>query len=116
MNYLEYEDAADYGAEVMNDELILLLGYNREAKCREYHWAAKDAGTLADRLNCKTPFFLTFVPREWVKTLESAGLKVRNAWHDYFLKSLDTVDVSACADTRFLTAQECDEASAVTQA
>ncbi len=116
MRYLDYEDVADYDVAEMSGELILLLGYHKEAKCREYHWAAKDAETLAVHLKCKEPVFLTFIPRGWVPTLEAAGFEIRNAWHDYFLKSLDAIDCSVCDGAEFLAARECAEASAVTQA
>lgn len=116
LNYTEYEDIADYNFETASDDLVLLCGYNTEAKCREYHWAADNAGSLAEHLKCETAFFITFIPKEWVHELEGAGLRVRNAWHDYFLSNLDKIDVEACHDADFLTSQECAQASEATQA
>ena len=82
VNYTEYEDVADYNIEIASDDLVLLFGYNNEAKYHEYHWAADNAETLAEHLNCKATFFISFIPKEWVHKLETSGLKVRNAWHD----------------------------------
>jgi ribosomal protein S18 acetylase RimI-like enzyme len=116
MDYIEFEDISDYAAEADSDRLILLHGYNKEAKCGEYHWAAQDVTALAAHLRCKAKFTLPFVPRDWVPILEKAGLRVQNAWHDYFLKSLGMVDEKACDEAEFLTARECAQASQVTQA
>ncbi|MEA5038494.1 MAG: GNAT family N-acetyltransferase [Clostridiaceae bacterium] len=114
LNYTEYEDVSNYEVIVWENDLILLGGFNKEAKCYEYHWAATTATALSNHLNRTDSFFLTFIPREWVHDLESIGLRVRNAWHDYFMDSLDSVDEHLCPDANFLAPSECAQASEIT--
>ena len=73
MQYIDFEDLAAYQLEIANEDIILLLGYDNEAKCRQYHWAADTAEKLIPLLTCPEPFLLTFVPNEWIPELESAG-------------------------------------------
>lgn len=115
MEYIEQEDVAEYQILTANERLVLLLGYNKEAKCFEYHWATNSCDLLAEHLICDETFIITFIPQEWVPELETAGLQVRNAWHDYFLSNLDEVDDQAYTAAEFLSPQQCLEASEVTQ-
>ena len=39
MEYMDYEDVSGYEIEVENENIIMIYGYNREAKINEYHWA-----------------------------------------------------------------------------
>jgi len=112
--YIEYDNAADYTLHINNDEIILLLGYNKEAKSYEYIWAANDIHVLIDSLKCKMPFFLSFIPGEWVVELQKAGLSIRNAWHDYFLNGLENINAENNCKTDYLALSEVKEASAVT--
>ena len=114
MQYIDFEDLAGYQFETANDDIILLLGYDNEAKYWQYHWAANSAEKLIPLLTCPEPFLLTFVPNEWVPELESAGLKVRNKWHDYFRANLEDIEHISDDKLDFLSMDEVDEASALT--
>ena len=115
MQYLDFEEVADYRVESANEEIVLLLGYDTEANIWQYHWAADSVEKLIPLLISQVPFLLTFVPEEWVSKLESAGLKVRNQWHDYFRPSLDDIEAISDDESDFLSIDEVNEAAAVTQ-
>jgi ribosomal protein S18 acetylase RimI-like enzyme len=114
MQYLDFEDLADYKPETSNEDLILLLGYDKEAKCQQYHWAADSADKLIPQLTCQEPFLLTFVPEAWVPELEAAGLRVRNKWHDYFRPNLDDIRDISESELDYLSVDEVNTASALT--
>ena len=114
MQYLDFEDLAGYQLETANEDIILLLGYDNEAKCWQYHWAADTAEKLIPLLTCPEPFLLTFVPAKWVSELEAAGLKVRNKWHDYFRSSLEDIENISDDELDLLSMDEVDEASTLT--
>ena len=114
LEYLDYEEVEDYRVETASDDIILLLGYDNEAKCWQYHWAANSAEKLIPLLTCPEPFLLTFVPTDWVPELKSADLKVRNKWHDYFRANLDDIENISDDELDFLSMDKVDEASALT--
>jgi ribosomal protein S18 acetylase RimI-like enzyme len=114
LEYLDYEEVTDYRVESAHEDIVLLLGYDTESGIWHYHWAANGAAILVPLLTCPEPFLLTFVPEEWVPELESAGLKVRNKWHDYFRASLADIEHISNVEPDFLSTDEVDEASAVT--
>lgn len=112
MKYIGYEDIADYKVCVEDENIILIDGFNVEANINEYHWAASKVEDLIEVLKDKEDFLITFIPHQWVPTLEEAGFVVRNAWHDYFMNNLENITCSEKFD--FLTEDMCDEASKVT--
>ena len=112
MIYTDYEDICDYEIIFEADNLILLYGYNNTAKMYEYHWAANSAKDIVDRIE-KEQCFITFIPYEWVTIFENTGFSIRNAWHDYFKKSLSDISNEA-NDAMILKCTECKEASEVT--
>lgn len=112
MAYTEYEDICDYEVEIANDDIILIYGFNTEAKTNEYHWAANTVDSLLTFLGDKKDFLLTFAPHEWIPDLEKAGFVIRNAWHDYFNK--DFKDIVPSSDFDFLKIDECTKASELT--
>lgn len=114
MQYLGFDDVADYHLDTAKEDIVLLLGYDSEAKCQQYHWATDSVDKLIPFLTCKDPFLLTFVPKEWVSALELASLKIRNKWHDYFRANLDDIEEAPEEEFNFLTADEIHEASALT--
>ena len=113
LEYLDYEEVTDYRVESTHEDIVLLLGYDTEAGIWHYHWAANGAAKLIPLLTCPEPFLLTFVPEEWVPELESAGLKVRNKWHDYFRASLADIEHISDDELDFLSIDEVNEASAL---
>lgn len=114
LTYAEYEEVETYKIICKTPELILILGYNPEAKQQEYHWAANNPQELIKKLT-EQDCFVTFIPHEWVKKMETAGFKIRNAWHDYFMESLENVKESK-TKYPFLQQNECEEAAEVTVA
>lgn len=115
MEYIEHNDIPEYKLLISNEKLILILGYNTEGKYYEYHWAANEPETLLEHLDCKETYVITFIPQDWVQRLEAAGIQVRSAWHDYFLKELDSIDSRIYENGELLTMHECKDASDVTQ-
>lgn len=114
MKYLEYDDVSNYDIEIEQDDIIILFGFNREADCYEYHWAANNSESLLHQINLNKNFLIPFIPHEWVKLLEQSGLKVRSAWQDYFMKNIEPIESDNPID--FLSMDECLEASDVTMA
>ena len=112
--YIEFENIVDYDLQVNTTELILMLGYNREAKSYEYIWATNDVNVLINTLKCKESFFLSFIPREWIKKFKNSGLRIRNAWHDYFIYNLDSIDLANEDGFDYLALSEINEASHIT--
>lgn len=112
LNYSEYCEVEDFKIENEDDDLILISGYNAEAKVSEYHYAANDYNNLLNRLDLTKEFLITFIPHEWIKKFEERGIKVRNAWHDYFIKDLSSVPIND--NYELLKLEECKEASDVT--
>lgn len=112
MNYIEYKEVKNYEIELENDNIILLYGFNHEAKIYEYHWATNKMEYLAEHLHDKKDFLITFIPHEWICDFEKEGFVIRNAWNDYFMDNLDNIKI--CDDYDFLTIDRCDEASQVT--
>jgi len=114
LEYTEYSDVANYSIEINSDALILLFGYNDESKIHEYIWAANRVNTLIDNLVYQNEYILSFVPKEWVLELKSVGLRIRNAWHDYFLYDLDKKELKKHSEYDFLKTSEIDYASKIT--
>ena len=112
MEYMDYEDVSGYEIEVENENIIMIYGYNREAKINEYHWATSKVEYLIEYLKEKKDFLITFIPNEWVPNLEKVGFVICNAWHDYFMNNLDEIKCLGGYD--FLTSNRCEEASKVT--
>lgn len=112
MNYIEYKDIENYEVKLEDDNIILLYGFNHEAKIDEYHWATNKMEYLTEYLHNKKDFLITFIPHEWIRDLEKEGFVIRNAWHDYFMYNLDNIKISN--DYDFLTIDHCNEASQVT--
>jgi len=114
LNYIEYDNVADYTLQINNDSLILMFGYNREAKIHEYIWAANEVNVLIHSLKYNGEYFLSFIPREWIASLESAGLQIRNAWHDYYLRNLNEKEFKITSKYDFLKLSEINKASKIT--
>lgn len=114
MQYTDYDDVADYELLHESDSLILLCGYDKESRKYQYHWASNRAEDLLKEIHDKPNFRIGFVPKEWVSSLESAGLKVFAIWNDYFRLSLE--DISVDKQLEFLKKEECQAASEVTLA
>lgn len=87
--YTEYDDVASYDWVADTALGVLLRGYDTEARCIQFLWASGTPAFLIDRV--QEPSLVPFIPSAWVKELEQHGFAVRNAWHDYFLESLPTV-------------------------
>lgn len=115
LHYTDYEEIADYDIVCSQPELILLLGYHREAKCMEYHWAANSPQELLHGIR-ERECLLTFIPKEWVSDLEGQGFTVRCLWQDYFMEQLKLgqIPIISEAEMKFLESSECKEASEVT--
>lgn len=113
---LEYIEALD-GYEILREDAtaLVLSGFNPEANCVEYHWAANDPQAVIgaiplDEREC----LITFIPRAWVPAFEAHGFFVRSEWRDYWKASLD--DVAESGRPEFLKCAEAEEASDVTRA
>ncbi|MCB2214014.1 GNAT family N-acetyltransferase [bacterium] len=116
LQYLEFEDLAEYELIASNDDLLLLRGYDAEARCRHYHWAANKVDKLLAQLPDDETFLLTFVPPAWVPALQAVGLTIRSQWHDYFRADLADVDASTIDVADLLSLDEVEAAASVTQA
>lgn len=114
MNYIDYSDVSDYQIVSENEDILLLHGFHREVGGYEYHWAANSSEALLASLPKDSPCFITFIPHDWVESFEKAGFAIRNAWHDYFMDSLDSIEDRK--DMEFLDETECVAASEVTKA
>lgn len=112
MKYCDYEELKNYDFVCNTDNLIVIRGFNLEAKSTEYHWAANKASDVIREIK-EGPCFITFVPHEWVFEFEAAGYSVRNAWHDYFMHSLERVN-NEIDTAEFLNIEDCEVASNVT--
>ena len=104
--YIEYAYVHNYELIENNDNLVLLLGKNREAEIHEYIWAANEVSTLIKSLTLKSAFYLSFIPKCWHATMEQNGFRVRNAWHDYFINRLDLTETAPHASYDFLKLSE----------
>ncbi|BBF41479.1 hypothetical protein lbkm_0158 [Lachnospiraceae bacterium KM106-2] len=114
LGYCDYDDVEGY--EVIEDSKTLLCvkGYDVEAGMIQYHWAADHASWVVGAI-LESPCYLTFVPKGWVKEFEQVGLRIRNRWHDYFMKDFIQIKDEA-TDIEFLKVEECEGASKVTMA
>lgn len=113
MNYIDYSDVSNYQIVSENEDVLLLHGLHLEAVCNEYHWAANTSEALLASLPKDSPFFITFIPHDWVESFEKAGFAIRNAWHDYFMDSLNSIEDRK--DMEFLDETECETAAEVTK-
>ena len=113
--YIDFDDVEDYHVVADKEDLILLWGFNAESQAWHYHWAADSVDEMIPLLASDRSFILTFVPKEWVPKLESAGLKIRSVWHDYFRNNLEDIRGSQDAEINFLSINEAEEAAKVTQ-
>ena len=112
--YIDFDGLDDYRIIADNDTLILLWGYSTASQAWQYHWAADSAETIIPHLTSDKSFILTFVPKDWVPVLESAGLQIRSVWHDYFRNSLDDIAIEPESKLTLLSVDEAEEASEVT--
>lgn len=113
-NYIEFDDIKSYNLLVSSDSLILVLGYNQEAETHEYIWAANNVYELLKSLKYIDKYIISFIPKDWVSELNSNGLQIRNAWHDYYLNDLDKKDFTVNSEYDFLKPYEIDIASEIT--
>ena len=112
MEYCSFEEVEGYELLYNTAELLLLRGFNTETGGIEYRWAANRVQEVIQGVRDEA-CALTFVPREWLPAFESAGFHVRNAWHDYFLASLEAIgDEESAAE--LLTERDCGMVSEVT--
>lgn len=114
MEYVEQEDLIGYESIIHTQAIRILKGYNTSAGAIEYHWEADAVEDLVEVLKANEPGLVTFVPKEWVHSLEPIGYQVRNAWHDYFRSSLE--DVEKVPVGELLQLEEATKASEVTMA
>ncbi len=112
MEYLDYSDVSEYEILFEDDNLILLLGYNSDIECKQYHWAANEANDLLEQIKSTETCFISFVPQEWVEDLEKVGFVIYSKWQDYFMASLESIPDHMNAV--LLNENECDKASEVT--
>lgn len=112
LNYYGYGDVKDYEVTLENDNIILIYGFNTQAKIHEYHWAANKVEDLINSLQGKKDFLISAIPHEWVPEFEKEGFVIRNAWKDFFLNNLE--DIEPCDDFEFLSLDEAEEASKIT--
>lgn len=112
--YIDFDGLDDYQLIADNADLVLLWGFSAASQAWQYHWAADNVEDLIPSLTSNKSFILTFVPREWVPALESAGMQIRSIWHDYFRKSLDDISDDPEIEPTLLSIHEAEEASEVT--
>lgn len=113
LNYADYDGISEYKILHQDKKLILIYGYNVEAKKNQYHWAGNTAEDLLKAIdNSERNILLTFIPHEWVEDFKKTGFEVFAIWNDYFKTDLSDVE---CNDKpKYLTEDECEEASQVT--
>lgn len=114
LEYIDYSDIPEYQIILENENTILLFGYNNEAKSYEYHWAANHPAELLKAMDQELSCLITFIPDEWVEVFKNSGFLVRNAWHDYFMDSLEHIPEGEGVES--LKEEESEEASLVTLA
>ncbi len=113
---LEYIEALDgYRIRRADATALVLSGFNPEANCTEYHWAANDPEAVlqaiaGDEREC----LITFIPRPWISAFEAHGFFVRSEWRDYWKTTLE--DAAHSGRPEFLKSNEVEEASGVTRA
>lgn len=113
-NYIRFDTIKSYDLLANNDDLVLMLGYNREANIHEYIWAANDVNSLMCSLKHNDKYILSFVPKEWVSELSSNGMQIRNAWHDYYIYDLDIKNFNSNHEYDLLKTSEMNAASEIT--
>lgn len=85
MEHVEYEDILEYEVILSNEDIILLLGYNAEAKLYEYHWAANDVKVLLQEVNkSNKKVLMTFIPDKWVDEFMKNEFEIYAVWNEYF--------------------------------
>ncbi|SHI96012.1 Acetyltransferase (GNAT) family protein [Clostridium amylolyticum] len=114
LKYTEYEDILDYDVICKDKEIILIFGYNKEAKLEEFHWVANSAFSLLQeisKLNKKG--LITFIPEEWINEFKDNNFHMYAVWNDYF--NNDISKSFECEEAmEFLEECHCKEASEVT--
>lgn len=116
LEYTDYEDVEDYEILRESDDLILLVGYYKDADCRKYHWASNTAAGVLNSLG-KDNCLIEFVPEDWVEAFEQSGFVIRDRWMDYFKESLEEIpelSYSAFSEGELLKNSEVKEVSDVT--
>lgn len=89
--FTEYEELVDYEILLNKQNVIILYGFNAEDRNYEFHWACNNVQELLEGLVKKNNNEkITFVPKEWIKDLMTAGFEIQAVWNDYFSTDLET--------------------------
>lgn len=113
LRYTEYGDIAGHTTLRADADLLLLRGFDAEAGCIIWNWAAYDSRLLLAEIG-NGAGVVPFVPREWVRHFEKQGFFIRAVWNDYFCRDLSAFAWDGTAES--LGAEDCAEISAVTRA
>ncbi len=113
MTYEDYGTLRDFSILKDNPKVILVLGYNRESKKNEYHWASNKAKDLINAIGTNNiNVLITFIPQNWVMEFEQSEFKVYAIYNDYFMNSMEAIKCETKPE--FLVEAECESASKVT--
>lgn len=115
LNYTEYGEVADYELLVNNSKAIIMYGFNPESGMFEYHWACNNKEDLLDHLKRRNESEkITFVPKDWISSLESIGFGIYAIWNDYVATELEKF--ANTEEPIFVDFSNAQEASHVTRA
>jgi GNAT superfamily N-acetyltransferase len=110
---VEYDEIKDYDLVKCDDKIIIVYGYNSEAKLFEYHWACNSSRVLLESLSKQNNAEkITFIPAGWVDTFRNSGFDLFGVWIEYVAQNLS--DHALDEHYKILKADKCDEASNVT--
>lgn len=109
----DYEEIADYEILINDNKVIIIYGYNPESKRYEYHWACNHKEDLLRQLQKRNDNEqITFVPENWVESLENIGFDIYAIWNDYFAEDLE--EYVNCEEPKYIHHGNYKEASEVT--
>lgn len=96
LEYYDYEDLSTYTILHEEDDLLLLIGYNKESTHKQYHWACNHIDVFKQALKGgDKDILITFVPKEWVEDLQDVGFQLYAVWNDYFCHNINDYHVEA---------------------
>lgn len=114
LKYTEYEDISDYDVICSNEQVILIFGYNVEAKLYEFHWAANNVSILLEEVNkSNKKAIITFIPIKWIEKFKKNNFDMYAVWNDYFNNNVSK-SFRQVEKIEILKEYDCKEASEVT--
>lgn len=92
MEYYDFEQLKSYDVNILNDDLLIVVGYNAENEIKEYHWAANNYTDLVEVIKCeREPILITFVPEAWKEKLICCRLQEYALYREYWINDISKV-------------------------